>query len=183
MTRKALTITLSLVSIATSSGMGRAIADDSNSPSPMDKLTKFVGEGACTGNVLAMGKSSGHAKTGKYHGEKTLDGQWIVIHYDEDKTDVNPKPLHVQQYFGYDPAKKMFVSVEFDNMGPVYTPATSSRWIGDTLTFEYTASVDGKMVALRDVFTVNASENSHTGMMRDKTGEWVKTDNETCKVS
>jgi hypothetical protein len=107
MTRKALALALSLGCIATSSNIKQAIAADSKAPSPIDELSKFVGEGTCTGNVMAMGKSPGHATTGKYHGEKTLDGQWIVIHYDEDKTDVNPKPIHVQQFFSYDPEKKM----------------------------------------------------------------------------
>jgi Protein of unknown function (DUF1579) len=183
MKRITLAVTLSLVCTAASLLVGQAIADDAKTPSPMDELGKFVGVGTCTGNVLAMGKSSGHATTGKYHGEKTLDGHWIVIHYDEDKTDVNPTPYHVQQYFSYDPEKKMFVAVAFDNMGPGYSPATSAGWKGDTFTLEYTASVDGKTVSMRDVFTHNAAENSHTGMMRDKSGEWVKTDKETCKSS
>jgi len=183
MTRKALALALSLGCIATSSNIEQAIAADSKAPSPIDELSKFVGDGTCTGNVMAMGKSPGHATTGKFHGEKTLDGQWIVIHYDEDKTDVNPKPIHVQQFFSYDPEKKMFVAVEFDNKGPEVNPATSSGWKGDTFTLEYTASVDGKMVSFRDVFTHNAAENTHSGMMRDKNGEWIKTDMETCKSS
>ena len=183
MKRITLAVSLSLVCTAASSLIGQAIADDSKVLSPMDELGKFVGAGTCTGNVVAMGKSPGHATTGKYHGEKTLDGHWIVVHYDEDKTDVNPTPYHVQQYFSYDPEKKMFVAVAFDNMGPGYSPATGAGWKGDTFTLEYTASVDGKTVSMRDVFTHNAAETSHTGMMRDKNGEWVKTDKETCKSS
>jgi hypothetical protein len=163
--------------------MGQANAEDSKAPSPMDELGKLVGEGTCTGEWLGMGNSPGHVTTGKYHGEKILDGQWVVIHYDEDKTDANPKPFHVQQYFGFDPEKKMFVAVAFDNMGPGYTPATSSGWKGDTMTLEYTATVEGKTLALRDVFTHNSAGNIHTGMMRDKKGAWVKTDQETCKSS
>jgi hypothetical protein len=181
MKRTTLGFTLSLVCLAAPLSIGRAIAEDSKSPSPMDELGKFVGEGTCTGNVLAIGKSPGHATTGKYHGEKTLDGHWIVVHYDENKTDANPKPYHVQQYFSYDPEKKMVVAVAFDNTGPEYGAATSSGWKGDTLTLEYTASIDGKTVSLRDVFTHNNAENSHTGMMRDQSGEWVKTDKEICK--
>ena len=183
MQRIMLAVTRSLVCMTASSLIGQAMADDSKAPSPMDELGKFVGVGTCTGNVLAMGKSPGHATTGKYHGEKTLDGHWIVIHYDEDKTDVNPTPFHVQQYFSYDPEKKMFVAVAFDNMSPGYSAASSAGWKGDTFTLEYTTSVDGKAVSMRDVFTHNATENSHTGMMRDKNGEWVKTDKETCKSS
>ena len=183
MKRTTLAFTLSAVCLAVSSSIGQAIAEDLNSPSPMDQLGKFVGEGTCTGNLLAMGKSLGHATNGRYHGEKTLDGHWVVIRYDEDKTDANPKPFHVQQYFGYDAEKKVFVAVAFDNMSPGYSPATSSGWKGDTFTLEYTASIDGKMVSLRDVFTSDAAKKIHTGMMRDQRGEWVKTDEETCRSS
>jgi len=178
-----LALTVSLVCMAGSSGIGRAVAEDSTSPSPMDELGKLVGEGTCTGNLIAMGKSPGHATTGKYHSEKTLDGHWVVIHYDENKTDANPKPFHVQQYFSYDPEKKMFVAVAFDNSTPGYTPSTSAGWKGDTFTFDYSALIDGKTVLFRDVFTHDATQNTHTGMMRAKSGEWIKTDTETCKAS
>ncbi len=176
-----LVTTFPLVCIVASSGIDRAVAEDSKSSSPMDELSKFVGEGTCTGDMLARGKSPGYATTGKFHGEKTLDGQWVVIHYDENKTDANPKPFHVQQYFSYDAEKKIFVAVAFDNFSPQFSPATSSGWKGDTFTLEYTGIIDGKTVPLRDVFTRSATETSHTGLMRDKKGEWVKTDKETCK--
>lgn len=172
---------LSLLCMAASSGIGQAIAEDSKSISPMDELGMLVGDGTCTGNMMAMGKSPGYATTGRYHGEKTLDGHWVVIRYDEDKSDVNPKPFHVQQYFNYDPDKKMFVAVQFDNISTGFTPATSPGLKGDTMTFEYTESVQGKMVSLRDVFTRTAAEKIHTGMMRNQKGEWVKTDEEVCK--
>jgi hypothetical protein len=97
MKRISLAFTLSLICMAAASSIGQATAEDSKSPSPMDELGKFIGDGTCTGNMLAMGKSPGHATTGKYHGEKTLDGHWVVIHYDEDKTEVNPTPFHVQE--------------------------------------------------------------------------------------
>lgn len=183
MKRTRLVFTLSLVCMAASSSIGQAIAEDSQSPSPTDELGTFVGDGTCIGNLMAMGKSPGHATTGKYHGEKTLDGHWVVIRYDEDKSDVNPKPFHVQQYLNYDPEKKIFVAVAFDNMSTGFSPATSSGWKGDTLTFEYTESYEGKMVSLRDVFTRSAAQKIHTGMMRNQKGDWVKTDEETCKSS
>jgi hypothetical protein len=132
MKRTRLVFTLSLVCMAASSSIGQAIAEDSQSPSPTDELGTFVGDGTCIGNLMAMGKSPGHATTGKYHGEKTLDGHWVVIRYDEDKSDVNPKPFHVQQYLNYDRS---------------------------------------------------AAQKIHTGMMRNQKGDWVKTDEETCKSS
>ncbi|MEO7149275.1 MAG: DUF1579 family protein, partial [Rhodanobacteraceae bacterium] len=151
--------------------------------SQSNRLDDFVGSGTCSGNVMAMGKDSGHATTGKYSGEKVLGGNWVVIHYDEDQTSVNPKPFHVAQYFGYDAAKKRYVSVTFDNSGAGsgYSTGTSSGWKDDSLTLDNTASMGGRTVAGRDVFTKSDSGMSgHTGMMRDKNGKWAKTDEETC---
>jgi hypothetical protein len=165
---------------ATALTAGQSIAQD-KSASPMDQLDGFVGDGSCTGNVMAMNEHPGHATTGKYHGEKTLDGHWVVIRYDEEQTTANPKPFHVVQYFGYDSAKKRFVSVLLDSADPGYATSTSPGWKDDSITFDETT--DGK-VSFRDVFSISKSGmDSHTGWMKDKNGKWVTTDAETCKTS
>jgi len=101
--------------------------------------------------VLAMGKSPGHATTGKYHGEK----RWMVSGSSFTTTrqdDVNPKPFHVQQYFSYDPEKKLFVAVEFDNMGQATIPRRAPA--GKRYVHARVHRVgSGKTVSLRDVFT------------------------------
>jgi hypothetical protein len=151
-------------------------------PAPSDALDKFVGNGTCTGSVVATGKNPGHATVGKYSGEKIMDGRWAEIRYDEDASAANPKPFHVVQYFGYDTAKKQYVSVLIDNAEESYSTGTSPGWKGDSITFD--ESSDGKSVSYRDVFTSGASGmSSHTGWMKDKSGKWVKTDEETCKSS
>lgn len=147
-----------------------------------DPLAKFVGSGTCTGNALAMGKNPGHATTGKFHGEKTLDGHWAVIHYEEDQTAANQKPFKVVQYFGYDAATKRYVSVLVDNSEYSYSTGTSAGWKGNSITFD--ESTDGKPASFRDIFTTGENGlSSHTGMERGKDGKWVKTDEETCKGS
>lgn len=164
---------------ASALGMSQVAAQDSRAPSAMDQLDGFVGDGTCTGQVMAMGKDPARATTGKYHGEKTLDGHWVVIRYDEDQTAANPKPFHVRQYFGYDAAKKRYVAVLFDNSDHGYGMGTSPGWKGGSATFD--ESMDGKTVIFRDVFTRGASGMaSHAGWMKDKSGNWVKTDEEHC---
>jgi hypothetical protein len=159
---------------------GPTMAQDKPS-TPMDRLNDFVGDGTCSGNVLAMDKKPGHATAGKYHGEKTLDGHWVVVHYEEDPTKANPKPFKVQQYFGYDSAKQRYVSVLLDNTDPGYATSTSPGWKEDSLTFEETS--DGKTL-FRDVFKSDKSNMiGHSGWMKDKDGKWVKTDEETCHKS
>lgn len=177
---KRTTLAILAVLIGTAAHLGIASAQPATTPAPPDQLAFFVGDGTCTGHVIATGKKPGHATTARFHGEKTLDGNWVVIRYDEEQTATNPKPYHVAQYFGYDAAKKQYVSVTFDNSGSGYSTGTSSGWRGDTFTVDETAPAGGS-VSFRDVFTKGGSGMaSHTGMMRDKQGKWVKTDEETC---
>ncbi len=177
---KRTTLAVLAVLIGTSAQLRSASAQPTSAPAPMDQLAFFVVDGTCTGHDLAIGKSPGHATAGKAHGEKTLDGHWVVIHYDAEQTAENPKPYHVVQFFGWDAAKKQYVTVTFDNSGSSYSTGTSSGWKGDTFTVDETP-MGGGSVTFRDVFTKNASGMSgHAGMMRDKDGKWVKTDEESC---
>lgn len=159
----------------------QASAQQAVGSSPSGQLDGFVGDGTCTGQMMAVGKRSAHATTGKFHGEKTLDDHWVVIHYEEDRTAANPKPFSVTQYIGYDAAKKHFVTVLFDNSGSGYDTGVSSGWKGKTITFDETVPAGGPHATFRDTFTNGDSGmSSHTGTMLDEHGKWVKTDEETC---
>jgi len=181
MERTSLAILAALICTAAPFAIGQASAQQAGASSSSGKLDDFVGAGTCTGNMQAMGKNPAHATTGRFHAEKTLDGNWAVIHYDEDKTAANPKPFSVTQYFGYDAAKQHYVTVVFDNSGAGYGTGTSPGWKGDTITFDEMVPMGGKRVAFREVFTKSGSSlSAHTGMMQDKNGKWVKADEETC---
>ncbi|HEV2268734.1 MAG TPA: DUF1579 family protein [Steroidobacteraceae bacterium] len=158
--------------------VGSAGAKDTM-PSQLDQLSGFLGDGACTGNLLIK---PGHRTTGKYHGEKVLGDHWIVVRYDEDATPSNSKPYHVAQYFSYDAKAGHFVDVVLDSSGASYATGTSSGWQGDVITFENSGLASAGHFVVRDVFTRQGTNvGSHTGYQRDETGKWVKTDHETCK--
>lgn len=170
----------SLVPFALSS----AATPQSSAFSPTDPLGKFVGSGTCTGEIMAMGKNPGRAITGKLHSEMDLDGHWVAIHFAEDRTAGSRKPFSIVQYIGYDPAKKHYVTVMFDNTGSGYITGTSPGWEGDSITFEESVLMrDGKHVASRDTFTSKANGTmSHTGWMKDASGQWIKGEVETCHI-
>lgn len=179
MKHTSLAIFAALVCTSTPFAMSQALAQQADASSPSTQLDRFVGSGTCTGNMMAMGKNPGHATTGKFQAEKTLDGHWVVIKYDEERTAVNSKPFSVVQYIGYDNAGKRYVSVLVDNSEAGYSTGTSAGWKGDSITFD--ESMDGKPASFRDIFTSGESGlASHTGMERGKDGKWVKTDEETC---
>ena len=158
-------------------GLGRAVAQDMAS-SQLNQLSGFIGDGTCTGNLLAA--KSAHATSARYHAEKTLGDRWVVVRYDEDTTSSNSTPYHVAQYFSYDPKAGHFVDVLLDNSGENFGAGSSSGWQGDAITFENTVLASGYV--FRDVFTRSGSQVvSHTGYQRDKSGKWVKTDHEICK--
>ena len=181
MKRTSLAIFTAMVCASTPFAIGLASAQQPGAAASSGQLDRFVGDGACTGSVMAMDKQPGHATVGKFRGEKILDGHWVVIRYGEDKTAANQKPFSVVQYIGYDKAKKQFIAVAFDNSGAPYSMGTSQGWQGSTITFDERAE-GTKGVVFRDTFTNGDSGlASHTGTMKDKHGKWVKTDEETCR--
>ena len=178
-----LTLVVTLVCAAASLAGGPARAREPKAPAPMDALKGFAGHGSCTGKVMPGDENPGHASTGGYHGEKVLDGHWIVFHYDEDRTAANPKPFHVVQDMSYDETTKRYVAVLFDNTESVYGSGSSAGWEGDTFTLDTVPSSNPGNIAFRDVFTRDKAGvvTRHQGMMRDASGKWVETDEESCK--
>lgn len=139
------------------------------------------GDLACTGNLMAMAGKPGHPTTGSARVEKVLNGNWIVIRYDEAASADNAKPYSVVQYVGYEDAGKRFVSTLTDNNeGSGYATGTSPGWKDNAMTFDETMA-GGKDVVFRDTFTASGEVFTHTGMALGKDRKWVKTDEETCR--
>jgi len=157
-------------------------AQESKPSASAGQLDKFVGSGTCSGKSINEDMKGFHETTGKYTAEKVLDDNWVQVHYDEDQSAAVSKPYHVIQYIGYDVAKKRYMAVAVDNSGSGYSTGTSTGWKGDSITFD--ESMGGKPASMRDTFTTSGSSmSSHTETMRDKTGKWIKTDEEHCKSS
>ena len=175
------TTSITLIALACAAALAATQVDaqESRSSASAGALDKFVGSGTCSGKTLGSDMKAFHDTTGKYTGEKVLDGNWVVIHYDENQSAAVPRPYHVIQYIGYDSAKKRYMAVTVDNSGSGYSTGTSTGWKGDSITFD--ESMGGKPASIRDTFTSSNGMSSHTGTMRDKSGKWIKTDEEHCK--
>lgn len=184
MKRKAFAFFATICCAAASLGGGNAIAQQSKAQSPAALLDKFVGSGTCSGAMPAMGKNPASSTSGKFHAEKTLDGHWIIIRYEQDASAANPRPFKVAQYLGYDPADKRYTTVMLGNGDGVYSVGKSPGWKGDTLTFEEMEMARGQAGRTREAFSTHGTGLSgYTAWFRDKSGKWIKADEETCKPS
>lgn len=181
MKRTILTVSATLACASAPFALQAASAEQNKPVEQLDQLAFPVGDWTCSGSIAAMDKKPGHATTGHARTARILEGNWVEIRYDEEQTAANPKPYHVAQYIGYDEAKKHYTSVTLDSSGASYEVGASTGWNGNALAVDATVSMDGKDVAYRDVFTKKgADEFSHAGMLKDKSGKWAKTDEETC---
>jgi hypothetical protein len=172
---------LMLASMAAPFAMAHAAGEKSEAAAKLAALPFPTGELTCTGNMVAFGGNPGHATSATASIERILGGNWIVIRYDETRTDANPHPYSVVQYIGYEDAGKRFVSIVADVIeGSGYATGVSAGWKGDAMTFDETTS-DSRKVTNRDTFTASGDVFTHAGTMVGKDGKWVKTDEETCR--
>jgi len=150
---------------------------ESDVQSRVDKLSFLLGDWNCAGRVFAHGKISAHVTTAQAHGTKVVGNHWILFRYDEGKTAENPKPFHIDQYFGYDLNSKQFVSVALDMRGSF--SETTPEMTGDSISFD--EMTDGKIVAHDSFSKKSEDEISHTGRSLNNEGKWVETDEEICR--
>jgi len=177
--------TLALVSALSVAAPALPAADQpAGPPKPapeMSQLAYFAGTWACTGKTFQTPMGPEHPTEATVHSSLGLGGFWYLMHYDEKSTGVNPTPIHVAMYLGYDAAAKDFVLVGADSFGGSYSE-TSKGWSGDTLVLEGPAGGMGPNAKARDTFTKkSATELTHTGELQGPDGKWMKLDEETCR--
>lgn len=163
---------------AASVPVNAADGQESGEQSQVDKLGFLMGDWDCTGRVFAHGNISAHTTTAYAHGTKVVDGHWILFRYDEVRTAENPRPFHIDQYFGYDHDTKLFVSVALD-IGGYFTETTPDS-AGDSISFDETD--EGKVIGHDTFAKKSQDEIMHTGRSQDKNGKWVETDEEICRL-
>jgi hypothetical protein len=140
----------------------------------------FEGTWKCTGTAFASDMGPEHPTTATVTGKWILGGKWMEVHYWENKTAKNPKPIDAEIIMGVDAAAKKVVSGSVDNMGG-YGTSEGSGWVGDTLTLAGETNGGGMKMKNRDIFMKKGGNMiMHTGEVEIK-GAWKKTDEETCK--
>src|SRR5262249_1578209 len=99
-------------------------------PKPAPELQQYkmmIGNWKCEGKGTMMGKEM--KATSTYKAAWDLDNYWVIAHF-EGKAQGMPGSHKGIDFYGYDPASKMYVVMSVDNMGGSST-AKSKGWEGD----------------------------------------------------
>ena len=149
-------------------------------PSLQD-LQPFVGTLTCTGTAFASEMGPEHASRGTVTSKWVLNKKWLEVRYSETKTTANPHPFLVVALWGYDAQTKKLVAVSADGFGG-YATQDSPGWDGDNLVFTGAGHMGAMSMQGRDTFMRNGKNQfGHMGEIQDASGNWKKTDQETCK--
>lgn len=142
-------------------------------------LKAFEGVWTCKGMAFAGVMGPEHATTATVSGRWILGGKWMDVHYAENKTTANPKPIDVRMFMSYDEPGKKIVNGTIDNMGG-YGTSESSGWSNSVMTLAGMSNGGGMQMKSRDTFTMKGSKTiMHTGEY-EMEGSWKKADEETC---
>jgi hypothetical protein len=147
-------------------------------PNPALKQVQFfVGSWQCAGTGYMEGK--GHPITAKVNMGWDLNGFFLNLRYQEDKTAVNPMPITAVEHWGYSDELKKLVAGQVDSMGGYGTQATAG-WEGDRMVWVGDVHMMGTKMPSRDTFVKRGdNEVSHLGEIQED-NVWTKQDEQTC---
>jgi hypothetical protein len=147
-------------------------------PNPaLAQLNFFAGSWQCAGTGYMDGK--GHPTGGRVTMGWELNGYFMSLRYEEQKTDVNPMPITAVEHWGYSDELKKLVAGQVDSMGGYGTQA-SVGWEGDKMVWVGDSHMMGTKMPSRDTFVRHGdNEVTHLGEMQQN-GAWIKQDEERC---
>jgi len=143
-------------------------------------LEPLAGWWKCTGVAFANDMGPEHPTKATVTGTWILGGKWLQLHYKEENTTKNPKPIAAMLLMSYDEANKKIVSGCIDNMGG-YCTEEAPGWDGDQLVLNGNGTFGGHAMKVRDTFTKGEGWVKHMGEAEGPNGTWMKLDEETCK--
>ena len=137
----------------------------------MAQLDYFVGTWKCVGTDVASAGGPEYRIERVITAAKDLDGFWLTMHWEEQRTVENPQPWNVEALLTYDANAHAFHYSFRDNYG-MWSTGTTPGWEGNRLVIVGDYTVDGQTLPYRDVYT-RLGERSYefvTDTMRN--GQW-----------
>lgn len=147
---------------------------DSGGSTPAARLRFFLGNWTCEGRRFASPNGPEQPFRATYELTPVLDGAWVLTRYEERASEVNPRPLKIEEHWGFDESTKLFVNRWANNFGS-FGAFTAGGWSGDVWRWDAPDFVmAGRRTPVRATFRrVGEREFVSTPSMDDGRGGWV----------
>jgi Protein of unknown function (DUF1579) len=141
------------------------------------QLKGLAGSWTCTGRTFGPGPE--HATSATLTFAWQLDGFWLEVRYDEQKTGVDPVPFRSISEWGFDEVQQALTATMVDNLSGIVT-ATSAGWQGDKLVLEGTAHRYVRQFQARDTFVRRGDDQLTHTLEANVNDSWIKLHEDTC---
>ena len=150
-------------------------------PPELGKINWMLGTWHCSGKAMASPMAPEHPVEAEVKVTLSLNGMWMLAHYREKKTAQNANPIAGDEYWGYDPAEKMWDRIVVDSTGSFAT-CTSKGWEGGKLVWMGEGMAGGQKMKNRETFTQkSAAELGYAGEMAGADGNFAPFVELSCK--
>jgi hypothetical protein len=141
------------------------------------QLKGLAGSWTCTGRTFGPGPE--HATSATLAFAWQLDGFWLEVRYDEQKTAANPVPFRTLSEWGFDDVQQSLTATTVDNLSGIVN-ATSAGWQGDKLVLEGTAHRYIRQFQARDTFVRRGDDQLTHTLEANVNDSWIKLHEDTC---
>jgi hypothetical protein len=141
------------------------------------QLKPLAGGWTCTGRTFGPGPE--HATSATLTFTWQLDGFWLEVRYDEQKTAANPVPFRSISEWGFDEVQQSLAAAMVDNLSGLLT-ATTAGWQGDKLVLEGSAHRFARQFQARDTFARHGDNQLAHTLEANVNDSWIKLHEDTC---
>jgi hypothetical protein len=141
------------------------------------QLKPLAGGWTCTGRTL--GPDPEHATSAALTFGWQLDGFWLEVHYEEQKTAANPVPFSWLSLWGFDELQQSLAAATVDNSGGSATQSAAG-WQGDKLVFEGSSHRFAVQFQARDTFIRHGEAQLVHTLEANVNDSWIKLHEDTC---
>lgn len=162
----------------------RQLGTESMRPAPeLEQLAKNMeGTWSCEGKAADHGKKTMHRIKSTMTAKQDLDGHWIRVDYEEEKTRENPRPYAFEEAIGFDGKDQKFQRLYIDNMGGAATMDAKLVEKGDRMEWTGDARMNGDRTPMRHIVTEKSDKERtiEVAMKNGRNGQWQTVARMTC---
>ena len=150
-------------------------------PAPaLQELAPLLGTWRCRGTQRLTPASKLSPTAGGWVFARDLDGFWISVQQEQDRTDANPRPAKARGHLGYNADQQRFVLFLAGNDG-LAEQQGSPGWDGPRLVFSGQLRDGDDLVNFRRAFELRGGGLQVALELELKEKEWTQVAAETCQ--